>query len=528
MSCSADRRTMGGTKGRADLEFRILGQLEVARGKQALSLGSRTQRALLGVLLLHANEPVARAQLIEDVWGDSLPTTINASLNVYLSKLRRLLADGGGGQPLETHPTGYLLRVASEAVDAHRFELLVERGREELASGAAKDAAATLRDALAIWRGPALADFAFESFAQPEIARLEELRLTAIEARIEADLALGRHDALVAELETLVAAHPYREGLRAQLMLALYRSGRQAEALETYRRARRAFSEELGIEPGPRLQELERAILRHDPSLESPSPEAPRAREEESIETVGQRPRFLSRRTVSLAAALLLAIVAALVAAARFSSGDSPEPFVLAGDSVAVIDPETDTIVGEIPVGDRPTGPAVGEGSVWVGNRDDNTLLRIDPKSLDVMRTIGLGVAPIDVEVGAGSVWVLSDQALLRVDPAINDVVATVPLPPAIGAGRWSRLEVGANAVFVCSCGSPGGVVRVDPATTSVVTVLRAPIWATAYGEDALWAITGWEQNAIERIDPKTNAVREHPAPPTRRDQWLALSHGRR
>jgi streptogramin lyase len=206
----------------------------------------------------------------------------------------------------------------------------------------------------------------------------------------------------------------------------------------------------------------------------------------------------------------MLAIVAALVAAARYSSGGSLEPFVLAGDSVAIIDPGTDTIVGEIPVGDRPTGPAVGEGSVWVGNRDDNTLLRIDPKSLDV-RTIGLGVELIDVEVGAESVWVLSDQALLRVDPAINDVVATVPLPPAIGAGRWSHLEVGPNAVFVCSCGSPGSVVRVDPATSSVVTVQRNPIWGTAYGEGALWAITGWEQNTIERIDPKTNAVESIP-----------------
>ncbi len=158
-------------------------------------------------------------------------------------------------------------------------------GRRELASGEAERASLTLRDALALWRGPALADLAFEPFAQTEIARLEELRLTALEARIEADLALGRQDSLVAELETLVAAHPYREGLRAQLMLALYRSGRQAEALETYRRARRTFSEELGIEPGPRLQELEGAILRHDSSLEAPGPEAPRTREEESTET---------------------------------------------------------------------------------------------------------------------------------------------------------------------------------------------------------------------------------------------------
>ena len=483
------------------------------RGEQVLPLGSPKQRALLGLLLVHANEAIPRERLIEELWGDTAPKTVKAVLNVYLSRLRRLLADGTGEQLLVTQAAGYVLSVQAEGLDAGRFETLLERGRRELASGEAERASATLHDALALWRGPPLADLAFEPFAQPEIARLEELRLTAIEARIEADLGLGHHEALVAELENLVVAHPYREGLRAQLMLALYRSGRQAEALETYRRARRAFSEELGIEPGPRLQELEGAILRHDPSLESPSPETTRTEEEESIETFGQRPRFLSRRTVSLAAALLLAIVAALVAAARFSSGDSPEPVVLAGDSVAVIDPETDTIVGEIPVGDRPTGPAVGEGSVWVGNRDDNTLLRIDPKSLDVMRIIGLGVAPSDVEVGAGSVWVLSDQALLRVDPAINRVVATVPLPPAIGTGRWSRIEVGANAVFVCSCGAPGGVARVDPATTSVVTVRRVPIWATAYGGDALWAITGWEQDTIERIDPKTNVVQSLPLP---------------
>jgi DNA-binding SARP family transcriptional activator len=346
----------------------------VIRGQQVLPLGSPKQRALLGLLLVHANEAIPRERLIEQLWGDASPKTVKAVLNVYLSRLRRLLADGTGEQLLLTHAAGYVLSVRPEGLDARRFESLLERGRRELASGDAERASATLRDALALWRGPALADLAFEPFAQSEIARLEELRLTAIEARIEADLALGHHDSLVAELENLVAAYPYREGLRVQLMLALYRSGRQAEALETYRRARRAFSEELGIEPGPRLQELERAILRHDPSLESPSPEAMRTGEEEPIETVRHRPRLLSRRTVSLAAALILAIVAALVAATRYSSGGSAEPVVLAGDSVAVIDPGTDTIVGEIPVGDRPTGPAVGEASVWVGNRDDNTL----------------------------------------------------------------------------------------------------------------------------------------------------------
>ena len=404
-----------------------------------------------------------------------------------------------------------MLSVWPESVDAARFESLLDRGRRELAAGEAKRASATLRDALALWRGPPLADLAFEPFAQSEIARLEELRLTALEARIEADLALGRQDLLVAELETLVAAHPYREGLRAQLMLALYRSGRQAEALETYRRARRTFSEELGIDPGPRLQELEGAILRHDASLEAPDPEAPRVRADVSIESVRPKRRFPTRWAFALGAALVLAVVAGLVAAARSSSGGSLEPVVLAGDSVAVIDPKTDTIVGEIPVGGRPTGPAVGEGSVWVGNRDDNTLLRIDPKSLDVVRTIGLGAAPKDVDVGAGSVWVLSDSAVLRVDPAINEVVDTIRLPRGGAQTRWAaNMEVAANAVFACAC-PPGKLIRIDAATRSVDTVRRSPtpVWTIAHGEGALWAITGYELDTIERIDPKTNAVVE-------------------
>ena len=489
-----------------DLEFRVLGPLEVIRGQQGLPLGSPKQRALLGLLVVHANEPTPRERLIEELWGDAAPKTVNAVLNVYLSRLRRLLADGSGEQLLVTQAAGYVLSVRPEGLDARRFEALLERGRRELASGEAGRASLTLRDALALWRGPALADLAFEPFAQTEIARLEELRLAALEARIEAELVLGRQDSLVAELETLVAAHPYREGLRAQLMLALYRSGRQAEALETYRRARRTFSQELGIEPGPRLQEMEGAILRQDSSLEPPGPEVPR-REEEWTETVLEKRRLPTRGILALAAAVGLVIAAAVVAAVRDLSDGSSAPVQLAGESVAVIDPGTGTIVGEIPVGGRPAGPAVGEGSVWVGNRDDNTLLRIDASSLDVVRTIGLSVAPTDVELGAGSVWVLSDGALLRVDPAINDVVDTVPLPQ--DQQRWSHMDVGANAVFVCTCAAgPGTVIRIDAATLSVEAVGRSPVWMIAYGDGALWALTG-ETDSIDRIDPKTSAVVE-------------------
>ena len=175
---------------------------------------------------------------------------------------------------LETRTPGYVLRVEPDALDLHRFERLVDEGRSLLTRGRAADAAERLRDALALWRGPALADFAYESFAQAAIARLEEMKLAAIELRIDADLALGRHDELVGELEALVTEHPLRERLRSYLMTALYRSGRQAEALEAYQDARRALVDELGIDPRPQLQELERAILRQDPALDVEAPHA--------------------------------------------------------------------------------------------------------------------------------------------------------------------------------------------------------------------------------------------------------------
>jgi YVTN family beta-propeller protein len=180
---------------------------------------------------------------------------------------------------------------------------------------------------------------------------------------------------------------------------------------------------------------------------------------------------------------------------------------VLKGDSVAVVDPETNTIVDEIPVGGRPAGPAVGEGAVWVGNRDEKTLLRIDARSREVVGRIGLGVTPTDVEVGGGSVLVLSDRAVLRVNPAINDVDKRIPLERGSGQ-RWSQMEVGRHSVYVCRClPIPGALVRIDTATTSPVSVPVGHVGTIAYGGGALWAQTGYEADSIERIDPKGNAV---------------------
>ena len=244
------------------MEFRILGPLEVANGDGLLPLAGAKQRALLAILLLSANETVSSDRLIDELWGGQSPESARAALQVRVSQLRKAL--GAAGASILTRPPGYVLRLEREQLDLYRFERLV--GEADAAEPAA--AAAKLREALALWRGPPLADLAYESFAQPAIRRLGELRLAALEKRIDADLALGRHADLVGELETLVEEQPLRERLRAQLMLALYRCGRQADALGVYRSARAVLVEQLGIEPSPPLRELEQAILRQDPTVE--------------------------------------------------------------------------------------------------------------------------------------------------------------------------------------------------------------------------------------------------------------------
>ena len=266
------------------MEFGVLGPLEVRSSGAQVALGTAKQRALLAILLVHANELVSSDRLIDELWPEPPETAANA-LQVYVGKLRKALeperARGAPGELLVTRAPGYMLRVEPDELDADRFERLLGEGRR---AGEAKDpatAANRLRTALELWRGPALVDFAYDPFAQAEIARLEELRLDAIEERLAADLALGGAADLVAELEALVRDNPLRERLRGQLMLALYRSGRQADALEVYRQTRETLDEELGLAPSPLLQRLQAAILRQEPALEI-SLEAPAARAEQS------------------------------------------------------------------------------------------------------------------------------------------------------------------------------------------------------------------------------------------------------
>jgi predicted ATPase/DNA-binding SARP family transcriptional activator len=255
-------------------EFRLLGPVEAARDQRPIPLGAPKQRALLAVLLLNANEALSRERLIDQLWGTAAPRSAIQSLQVYVHGLRQAL----GSERIETRGTGYRLRLAPDELDLDRFERLLATGSESLASGRPADAAEELHTALGHWRGSALSDLGGEPVAA-EAPLLQDRRLRALELLNEAQLALARHAELLPELERLIAEEPYREPFRAQHVLALYRSGRQKEALEAYRSAREALVEELGIDPGPELQELEGRILRHDPSLAAPPPpEPPRLR----------------------------------------------------------------------------------------------------------------------------------------------------------------------------------------------------------------------------------------------------------
>jgi predicted ATPase/DNA-binding SARP family transcriptional activator/Tfp pilus assembly protein PilF len=262
------------------VEYLALGSLEVVRDGRSLPLGGAKQRSVLAVLLLSANRVVSTDALVEAVWGEDPPERAAKILQVYIANLRRLLEPerrpGTEDGILVTRKPGYTLRVGPHELDLTRFERLAADGRHALAAGDLEAAATLLHDALRLWRGPALADLASEPFAQTALVRLEEERLTVLEDRIEVDLALGRHRQLVAELEELVIACPLRERLRGQLLLALYRCGRQAEALDAYRQARDTMTEELGIDPSPALQQLERAILAQDGALDWQVPTAAR------------------------------------------------------------------------------------------------------------------------------------------------------------------------------------------------------------------------------------------------------------
>lgn len=491
------------------MEFRILGPLEVVEDGRTLDLGGPKQRALLAALLLRANEVVSQDVLIDDLWGATPPATSAKTLQAYVSRLRKALADRNGEAPgaarLETHGHGYALRIAPESFDSGVFQRRLEEGRQALARDDPRRAAGLLREGLSLWRGPVLADLAYESFAQPEITRLEELRLSAIEERIEADLALGRDGELIGELEALVERHPLRERLRGQLMLALYRSGRQAEALRTYQDGRRQLAAELGLEPGEGLRRLERQILEQDPELGATA-----RRTRPALVPV---PLWRHPRRVAVAGALVLAVAAGL-AAWRLVGGEAE--YEAAG--AIALDPDTGAVRETISFGTSPSNVAVGEGSVWVLDGDDQTVTQIDPETSRVQRVFSTSSRPIDLAAGAGAVWVanggsddLGDmpRSVSRIDPASSVVVDTIDLPPppgghisGIGGLSRQKLAVTPEAVWVIN--PDQSISRIDPRTNAVVARVKARAQVIAAGEGDVWI---GQEGGIAEIDTARNVV---------------------
>jgi YVTN family beta-propeller protein len=477
------------------VEFAILGPLEVHENGRTLAVRGK-QRALLACLLLEPRTAVSRDRLIDELWGDEPPETAAKAVQVFAGRLRKTLP----GLPLVTRGTAYVLDIDPAQVDRHRFERHLDAGRKALAEGRPAEAADVLGDALALWRGPALADV-HEQFARIAADRLEDLRLAALETRIEADLALGRQTRLVGELEELVATHPLRERFRAQLMVALYRSGRQAEALEAYRRVRRVLVDELGLEPSRALQQLERRILAQDPALDGPVPE-----ETESQEVADALRRTAWRRPTVVAIAAIALV--ALATAALVTRGEPEGLNGVAANSIGIIDPATDDVVAQISVGIRPGPVAAGADSVWVGNLQDRTLARIDPRKRSVVAFVTLGNrTPTGVAVGGRAVWVahgLRGQ-LSRIDPQFNQVTATRGVSRSLGDRQHGAVAVGYGRVWAVY--GDATLARVDPVSLGVSRSFAgtAPT-AVAVAAGSVW-VANSEDSTVQRFNPTTLEV---------------------
>ncbi len=475
------------------MEFRLLGPVEALRDGRSIALGGAKPRALLALLLLHANEVVSRDRLIDALWGDRPPGSADHSLDVQVSRLRKAFEPD---ELLVTRSGGYVLEVEPEAIDVRRFERLLEAGRRANADGKPAEALEALEAALGLWRGNALADLVYEEFARTEIDRLEELRLVATEERIDAMLALGQHDTVIPELEALTAKHPLRERLRGQLMLALYRAGRQAEALRVYGDTRKRLVDELGIEPGQGLKDLEQEILRQDSSLDVPR------------SAVASR-----RRRMALGAlALTLAGVAAAAAVLITQGGAESAQALADPDSNVFLSAESGDLVREAPVRDT-VRLAYGMGAVWSAS-STGELTRLDPATGKEVARLGLGIKPAGLAVGEGSVWVTgrTSPTLLRIDPSVNEVVDRFPLPmKGVVTDGTGEVAVGAGSVWVGHGGfNPGAwVERLDPETGGVqkrFSILAGDVDHLAFGEGALW-VASTPSGELRKIDPRTNEV---------------------
>jgi DNA-binding SARP family transcriptional activator len=502
------------------LDFRLLGPLEVFDGARAVVIGGGKRRSLLALLLLHGNEVVSADRLIDELWGERPPPTAAKGLQVYVSQLRKELQNGADrdGDVLVTRANGYVLQLGADDVDVQRFERSVSAGERALAAGEPDRAAQRLRQGLALWRGPPLADFTYEPFAQQEIARLDELRLVALEQRIDADLALGRHAQVIGELEALVRDHPMRERIRGQLMLALYRCGRQAEALETYRDGRRHMSDELGLEPGPELRELEARILTHSPELAAPAAprrRGPRERDERPEGSIPRR-RRLHPALMIIAAAVLLGGAALAAALRSGDEADGPRSVALdlAKDSLVAFSPGGRGPEVAVPLPGRPTSVAAAGGRVFVATVDSATLTVVDGRTRKIVRFVPLQITPAAVAAEGNRVWVADRRRglVVKFEAGYERPTARIAYPRARASG-----PAGLNVREPVSLASAGGAVWVTDGSRRLTridarsdAVAQYPAGRTldgiVRGAGAVWAFSS-KSATVVRIDPRTGAV---------------------
>jgi DNA-binding SARP family transcriptional activator/DNA-binding beta-propeller fold protein YncE len=491
------------------IEIRLLGPLEALVDNEPIELGPPQQRTLLALLSLHAGTPVRLGAIEEALWDGEQPRSATKLVQTYISRLRKLL----GPDSIQFAPSGYILDSGS-IVDALRFRELVDRGR--------------LDEALALWRGNALSDIpALASDAR----HLDELRLTAIEEHVATELEAGEGPALVKRLEPLVAAHPTRERLLGQLVLALYRSGRQADALAAYRRGRAALVEDLGLEPGPALHDLELRILRHDPTL-LPAAPAPSA-------STSRRRRLL----LTIAAAAAAAIAAGTAIMAAIDSGHAMPTVPIRANRLLELDPKTNRFVSSIPIGRDTAALDATPDALWAASERERTVLRIDlrtrevktigrphpvafiahddrgniyvsgwdyslvsqidPRTVEPVRSYSVKTRAVGLAVGGGSLWVVDRlaNAVTRIDLAQHRVAETIrtginPLAVTFGYG----------ALWVAN-GDSGTVSVIRPGAATPIQVKGIPSPdAVSAGAGGVWvASTG--THSVFRIDPDTHAI---------------------
>jgi DNA-binding SARP family transcriptional activator/ABC-type branched-subunit amino acid transport system substrate-binding protein len=483
------------------ISFRILGQVEASDATGPVALGGAKPRALLAVLLLERGAVVSSDRLVDALWGDQPPPTATKSLQAHVSHLRKSL----GPAVVETRAGGYRIAPGAGTLDLDQFEGLTKHGRAAAATGDHDAAAAALGKALALWRGPALGDLAFEPFAAPAVARLEELRLAALEDRFDADLARGRDAELVSELTAFVDEHPLRERMRGQLMLALYRAGRQADALEVYRTGRETLLGELGLEPGPQLRDLERRILTQDETLGGPRRRGP------------QRParRRRAKRLIGIGAIVGAAALAAAIVAIT-SGGDSEAAALLPPGSVAELDPSTGKVVRAATVPGVPGRLATADGQLWVGADSARTITALDVSGLTPSQVAAPRAFPADLALGFGALWVADRAAgiVSVIDPTYGEARKRIALPRArlldstfdrIVFDPWS-IAAGAGRVWVTD--GSARLFEIDPVSRRVARVrpMDVGLDGVAVGQGQLWVISDEAQVAL-RLEPRTGRV---------------------